>query len=29
MKAEVFYPFTYAMVMLVGLKLVWDGWYGL
>lgn len=29
MKAEVFYPFTYAMVMLVGLKLVWDGWFGL
>lgn len=25
MRAEVFYPFTYAMVTLVGLKLVWDG----
>ncbi len=29
MRAEVFYPFTYAMVMLVGLKLIWDGWIGL
>lgn len=25
MRAEVFYPFTHAMVTLVGLKLVWDG----
>lgn len=25
MRAEVFYPFTYAMIFLVGLKLVWDG----
>ena len=25
MKAEVFYPLTYAMVGLVGVKLVWDG----
>jgi uncharacterized membrane protein YfcA len=25
MRAEVFYPFTYAMTLLVGLKLVWDG----
>jgi hypothetical protein len=25
MRAEVFYPFTYAMVALVGVKLVWDG----
>lgn len=25
MRAEVFYPFTYAMVLLVGVKLVWDG----
>ncbi len=25
MRAEVFYPFTYAMTALVGLKLVWDG----
>lgn len=29
MRAEVFYPFTYAMVALVGLKLVWDGVHGL
>ncbi|MCC5974522.1 MAG: sulfite exporter TauE/SafE family protein [Rubellimicrobium sp.] len=26
MRAEVFYPFTYAMVMLVGMKMIWDGW---
>jgi uncharacterized membrane protein YfcA len=25
MRAEVFYPFTYAMTAAVGLKLVWDG----
>jgi uncharacterized protein len=25
MSAEVFYPFTYTMVVLVGFKLVWDG----
>ena len=25
MRAEVFYPFTYAMIFLVGLKLIWDG----
>lgn len=25
MRAQVFYPFTYAMTALVGLKLVWDG----
>lgn len=25
MKPEIFYPFMYAMVLLVGLKLVWDG----
>ncbi len=25
MRAEVFYPFMYAMVALVGLKLIWDG----
>ncbi|HPD92230.1 MAG: sulfite exporter TauE/SafE family protein [Rhodobacter sp.] len=25
MRAEVFYPFTYTMVALVGVKLVWDG----
>lgn len=29
MRAEVFYPFTYASVALVGLKLVWDGLTGL
>jgi uncharacterized membrane protein YfcA len=29
MRAEVFYPFTYAMTALVGLKLVWDGLAGL
>ena len=29
MRAEVFYPFTYAMTALVGLKLVWDGLSGL
>lgn len=25
MKPEIFYPFMYAMVLVVGLKLVWDG----
>jgi uncharacterized membrane protein YfcA len=25
MRAEVFYPVTYALTALVGLKLVWDG----
>jgi hypothetical protein len=25
MKPEVFYPFTYATVGLVALKLLWDG----
>lgn len=25
MSVAVFYPFTYAMVMMVGIKLVWDG----
>ncbi len=25
MKPEIFYPFMYGMVLLVGLKLVWDG----
>ena len=25
MRAEVFYPFMYGMVFLIGLKLVWDG----
>ncbi len=25
MKPEVFYPFTYSMIALVGVKLVWDG----
>jgi uncharacterized membrane protein YfcA len=25
MRAEVFYPFMYTMVALVGLKLIWDG----
>lgn len=29
MSAEVFYPFTYAMVSLVGARLVWDGIAGL
>lgn len=29
MRAEVFYPFTYAMTALVGIKLVWDGLAGL
>ena len=29
MRAEVFYPFMYAMVALVGLRLVWDGGRGL
>ena len=29
MRAEVFYPFTYAMTALVGLKLLWDGAAGL
>lgn len=29
MSAEVFYPFTYAMISLVGVKLVWDGLSGL
>jgi uncharacterized membrane protein YfcA len=29
MRAEVFYPVTYAMTALVGLKLVWDGLLGL
>lgn len=29
MRAEIFYPFTYASVALVGLKLVWDGLSGL
>lgn len=25
MKPEIFYPFMYAMVLIVGIKLVWDG----
>ena len=25
MRPEVFYPFTYTMVVVVGLKLIWDG----
>lgn len=25
MRAEVFYPFMYAMILLVGAKLIWDG----
>ncbi|TVS01445.1 MAG: sulfite exporter TauE/SafE family protein [Rhodobacteraceae bacterium] len=25
MRAEIFYPFMYAMIVLVGLRLVWDG----
>lgn len=29
MSAEVFYPFTYAMISLVGIKLIWDGIAGL
>ena len=29
MSAEVFYPFSYSMIFLVGLKLVWDGLGGL
>ena len=29
MRAEVFYPFMYVMVLLVGLKLLWDGATGL
>ncbi len=29
MRAEVFYPFTYAMTFLVGVKLIWDGFAGL
>ncbi len=29
MRAEVFYPFTYAMTALVGFKLLWDGAAGL
>lgn len=29
MRAEIFYPFTYTSVALVGLKLVWDGLSGL
>lgn len=29
MSAEVFYPFTYAMVAVVGAKLIWDGLAGL
>jgi uncharacterized protein len=29
MRTEVFYPFTYAMILLVGIKLVWDGVAGL
>lgn len=29
LRAEVFYPFTYAMTALVGVKLVWDGLAGL
>lgn len=29
MRAEVFYPVTYALVAMVGLKLVWDGLTGL
>ncbi|MCG6114620.1 MAG: sulfite exporter TauE/SafE family protein [Mesorhizobium sp.] len=28
MKPEIFYPFMYTMVLLVGLKLVWDGLLG-
>jgi len=29
MSPEVFYPFTYGMIALVGVKLVWDGIGGL
>jgi hypothetical protein len=29
MRAEVFYPVTYALTALVGIKLVWDGLSGL
>ena len=29
LRAEIFYPFTYTSVALVGLKLVWDGLSGL
>lgn len=29
MRASIFYPFTYASVALVGVKLVWDGLAGL
>ena len=28
MKPEIFYPFMYVMIMLVGLKLVWDATIG-
>jgi uncharacterized protein len=28
MKAEIFYPFMYAMMLVVGLKLIWDGLVG-
>ena len=29
MRASIFYPFTYASVALVGVKLIWDGLAGL
>jgi hypothetical protein len=29
MRPTVFYPFMYAMVALVALRLVYDGWRGL
>jgi uncharacterized protein len=29
MKAEVFYPFMYAMVLIVSLKLIYDGLAGM
>jgi uncharacterized protein len=29
MRAEVFYPFMYTMVALVGAKLIWDGVQGI
>ncbi|MEO4000745.1 sulfite exporter TauE/SafE family protein [Mesorhizobium sp. CAU 1732] len=29
MRPEIFYPFMYAMVLVIGLKLVWDGMSGL
>lgn len=29
MRTEVFYPLTYALVLLVGAKLIWDGVFGL